>query len=121
MQFEEDQLHAPPQSEAEEGINTLSFPFDNDVLSNVSYSEDEEHDQHELDVEFEPQDILDPYPSPIPNQRPKWAQNLIEAAGNVAEDPDDRRRTRSKYKNENVALSHTYPLLPERCFMMMGS
>ena len=36
VQFEEDQLQDPPQSEA--GINTLSFPFDDDVLSNVSDS-----------------------------------------------------------------------------------
>ena len=71
VQFKEDQLHDPPQSEVEEGINTLSFPFDDGVLSNVLDSEDEEQDQHDLDFEFEPQEILDLYPIPIPNQRPK--------------------------------------------------
>ena len=36
------QLHDPPQSEEEEGINALSFPFDDDILSDVSDSEYEE-------------------------------------------------------------------------------
>ena len=112
VQFEEDQLHDPPQSEAEEGINTLSFPFDDDVLSNVSDSEDEEHDQHDIAIEIEPQEDLDRDPTLIPNQRPKWAQNIIEAVGNVAENQDEyRRRTSSQYQNEHVALSHIV-LLP---------
>ena len=34
----EDQLHDPPQSEVEEGINTLSFPFDDGIFTYVSYS-----------------------------------------------------------------------------------
>ena len=110
MQFEEDQLHDPLQSEVEECINTLSFPFDDDVLSNVPDSDDEEQDHHDLDVDLEPQENLDPDPAPIPNQRPKWAQKLMEVAGNVARNPDDRRRTRSQYKNEHVTLSHTVSL-----------
>ena len=105
MQFEEDQLHDPPQFEAEEGINTLSFPFYVDIFSHVSDSEDEEQDHHDLDIKFIPQENLDPDPAPIPNQRPKWAQNLIEAARNVAGNPNDKRRTRSQYYNEHVSLS----------------
>ena len=36
VQFEEDQLHDPPQSKEEEGINTFPFPFDDDILSHIS-------------------------------------------------------------------------------------
>ena len=35
-------------------------------------------------------------------------------------DPDDKRRMRSQYQKESVALSHRDPLLVERCFMMLG-
>ena len=65
------------------------------MLSNISVSEYEEQDRHDLDIDIVPQDDLDPDPSPIPNQKPKWAENLIEATGNDAGDPDDKRRTRS--------------------------
>ena len=41
-----------------------------DGFSNVLYSEDEQQYQHDLDVEFEPQEILDPYLASIPNHRP---------------------------------------------------
>ena len=41
--------------------------FVNDVLSNVSNSEDGEQNQHDIDIEIEPQEDQDPYPSPIPN------------------------------------------------------
>ena len=94
VQFKEDQLLDPPQYEAEGGINTLPFPFD-DIFSHVSYSYDEEQDQHDLDIEVIPHENLDPNPSPIPNQwpKPKWAQNLIEVAGNGAGNPDDKIRT----------------------------
>ena len=88
-------------------------------MTNVSYSEDEGHDNHEHDIDIESQE--DPNPSTIPNQTLKWAQNLIEAARNIARDPDNRRRTRSQYQNEHIAPSHSDPLLLERCFMMMGS
>ena len=72
----------------------VSFPFaDDDVLINVSDSENEDQDDHEHDIDIESQE--DPYldPSPIPKQRPKWAQNLIEVTRNNAGNPDDRRRT----------------------------
>ena len=107
VQFEEDSLLDPPQYEAQGGINTLLFPFDDDILSHVSNSYDEEQDQHDLDIEVVPHENLDPNPSPIPNQwpKPKWAQKLIEAAGNGVGDPDDRTRTWSQYQNEHVALS----------------
>ena len=102
------------------GKNIISTTFANDVLSNVSDSEYEEQDQHDLDIEIEPQEYLDPDPTPIPNQKPKWSQNLIKAVGNISGDLNDRRRTRSQYHNEHVALSHSNRLLSERCFMMMG-
>ena len=57
-----------------------------------------------FDVDDEPQEY--PYldPTLAPNQRPKWAQNLIEETRNSVGDPDDRRRTRSQYQDENLAL-----------------
>ena len=68
VQFEEDQLLDLPQSEAQEGINTLISPFDDDILSHVSDLDEEEQDQHDLDIEAIPHENLDPDPSPIPNQ-----------------------------------------------------
>ena len=64
-------------------------------MSNVLDSEYEEQDQHDLDIDIEPQEDLDPYPASIPNQKPKWAQKLIEAPRNVVGDRGYRRRTRS--------------------------
>ena len=66
-QFEEDQLIDPPQFEEKGGINTLPFPFDDDFLSHVSDSDDEEQDQHDIDIEVVPQDDLDPDLAPIRN------------------------------------------------------
>ena len=53
VQFEEDQVHNPQQAEAEEGIISHPFPFaDDNVLTDVSYSEDEDQDDHEHDIEI---------------------------------------------------------------------
>ena len=42
------------------GINSLSSPFaDNDILSNISFSDDEEKDEHDLDINTIPQDDPD--------------------------------------------------------------
>ena len=68
VQLEEDQLLDPPQSEAQGGINTLPFPFDDDILSHVSYSDDEEQDQDDLDIHVVSHENLHPNPAPIPNQ-----------------------------------------------------
>ena len=117
-----------PQFEAQGGINTLPFPFDDDILSHVSDSDDEGQDQHDLDIEIVPHENLDPNPTPIPNQwpKPKWAQKSIEAVGNGAGNLDDRRRTWSQYQNEHVSLSHTTSLsiewcnkLPGKCYLMI--
>ena len=43
------------------------------MLSNISVSNDEEQDQHDLNIEIIPQDDLDPDPAPIRNQKPKWS------------------------------------------------
>ena len=78
------------------------------MLSKILVSEDEEQNQHYLDIEIVPQD--DPNPAPILNQKTKWDENIIEAARSDAGDPDDRRKMRSQYQNEYVALSHTAAL-----------
>ena len=79
----------------------------------ISVSKDEEQHLHDLDIEIIPQYYLDPAPTPIPNQKPKWAHKLIEVDGTGARHPNDRRRMRSQYHNENVALSHTASLPTE--------
>ena len=63
-----------PPSEAQEGMNTLPLPFDDDILSHVSYSDEEKQDQYELDIEVEPHENIYLDTTPIPNQRhnPKW-------------------------------------------------
>ena len=53
------------------------------MLSDISVWEDEEQDQHDLDIDIVPQYYLDPYLAPIPNRKPKWDEKLIEAARNV--------------------------------------
>ena len=89
-------------------------------MYNNSDSDDEQY-QYDLDIEFTPQEDLDLDPTSIPSQQPKWAHKLIKVDGDVVGNPDDRRRLSSQYQNDYVALSHTYRLLLERCFMMMGS
>ena len=97
------------------------------MLSNILVSEDEEKGQHNLDIDIVRQDDPNPEQALILNQKPKWDEKLIEAAGNVVGDPSDRRITRSQYQNEHVSLSHTTSLptlwcnkLPERCYLMMN-
>ena len=80
------------------------------MLSKILVSEYEEQYQHDLDIDIVPQDDVDPYPTPIPNQNPKWDKNLTNAARNDVGDLDDKRRMRSQYQSEYVALSHTASL-----------
>ena len=108
----------------EECINTqsISFAYDDDS-TDVSDSDSEDEDQEEQDIyiENEYQADLDPYTDPSPNPRPKWAQKLIEVVGNNVGDPFDRRIIISQFQDENLVLCHSDPLLPERCYMMLGS
>ena len=67
------------------------------MLSKILVSEDEEQDQHDIEIEIVSQDDLDLDLAPISNQKPKWVENLIESTGNVARNPNDRRRMRSQY------------------------
>ena len=73
----------------------------------------------ELDYDVDIEDKI--YLTHVPNPRSKWDQKLIEVVGNNVGDPIDRRRTRSQFQDENLALSYTDPLLLERCYMMLGS
>ena len=88
-------MHDTPPT-AQEGI-TISPPiFDDDVLQ-VLDSNEEDHIHHDPIIETESQEILDPNPEPIPNQKPKpiWAQKLLDAARSGAGVLEGRRRTRS--------------------------
>ena len=97
VQFEEYQLCDPPPSKAQEGITTLPLHFDDDDLLYVLDSDEEDQIQHDLVIEAEPHEILDPDPTPIPKQRPnpRWTQQLGVTAGDGVENPEDRRRTGS--------------------------
>ena len=122
FQFEEDRLCDAPPPEAQEGITTLPLPFDDDDLLHVSDSDEEDQDQHDPIIEVKPHDILDPYPAPIPNQRhnPRWAQNFIAIARDGARNLEDRRRTKSRYQNDHVSLSHIDSLPTEWCNKIPG-
>ena len=96
VQFEEDQFYDTPPA-AQGGI-TISPPiFDDDDVLHVSYLVEEDHIQHDPVIEIESQESPDLDPVSIPNQKPKprWAQKLIDAAGNGIGDPEDRIITRS--------------------------
>ena len=96
----------PPVAHEAIAISPPIFYDDDDVLQ-VPDSDEEYHIQHDLVIETEYQEILYPYPVPIPNQMPKpiWAQKLLDIAGSGAGDLEDRRRTRSQYQNEHAAAN----------------
>ena len=61
-------------------------------------------------------DDLIAYPnSPI---RPKWVEKTIHAAGELAGNPSDTRRTRSQFES---ALCVKDPLFAEECYLMVES
>ena len=68
-------------------------------MLHVSDLDEEDQDQHDPVIEVESHEILDPDPTPIPNQRPKprWAQQIIDVAVDGAGNIEDRRITRSQY------------------------
>ena len=99
-------------------------------MLHVSYLDEEDHDQHDLGIEAEPHEILDPDPTTIPNQipKPRWAQNIIVAARDGVGNLEDKRRTRSQYHNEHVSLSQIDSLptewcnkVPRKCYMMIAN
>ena len=91
-------------------------------------SDEDEQDQHDLDIEVVPPENLDPDLAPILNfwPRTKWAKNIIEAAGDGVGNPEDRRRTSCQYQNDHISLSHVDSLstewcnkLPGKCYLMI--
>ena len=50
--------------------------------------------------------------------RPKWEAKTIHAAGELARNPNDTRRTRSQFES---ALCVKYPLFAEKCYLMIYS
>ena len=69
------------------------------VSINVSDLESEAEDQVELVFGIEDEVQSDPNqdPVPTPNHRPKRAQKVIEAAGNMTGESSDMRRTRYQF------------------------
>ena len=75
----------------------------------------EEIDEHADSDMYDNYDLIaDPH-SPT---RPKWAENTIHAAGELAGNPNDHRRTRSQFES---ALSMKDPMSAEKCYMMVES
>ena len=58
--------------------------------------------------------IVDPDSPTIP----KWAANTIHAAGELAGNPSDPRRTRSQFES---ALCMKDPLFAKKCYLMVES
>ena len=50
--------------------------------------------------------------------RPKWEAKTIHAAGELAGNPSDSRRTRSQFES---ALCMKDPLFAEKCYLMVES
>ena len=51
-------------------------------------------------------------------QRPKWEENTIHAARELAGNPSDTRRTRSQFES---ALCMKDPLFAEKCYLIVES
>ena len=50
--------------------------------------------------------------------RPKWASKTLHAAGELAGDPNDPRRTRSQFES---GLCMKDPMFAEKCYLMVDS
>ena len=66
------------------------------------------------DSDMSDNDDLIAYPNS--HTRPKWAAKTIHAAGELARNPSDTRRTRSQFKS---ALCVKDPLFSEKFYMMV--
>ena len=72
-------------------------------------------------VEHADSDMSDNYyliADPNSPTRPKWAAKTIHAAGELAGNPNDPRRTRSQFES---ALCMKDPMFAEKCYMMVES
>ena len=100
------------------GKTILPTPFTYDNVSiNVSDSKSKSEDPVEsiYEIKDEVHSDLDLNLVPTPNPRPKWAQKVIEAVGNMSQEPSNMRRTRSLFQKENIALCQANPLPSEWC------
>ena len=71
--------------------------------------------------EFDYSDMFDNYELiAYPNipTRPNWAARTIHAAGKLAGNPNDTRRTRSQFES---ALCVKDPLFAEKCYLLVDS
>ena len=59
VQFEEDQLYNAQPYKEQEGINIYPPIFYDDDMLHVSYSDEEDHIQHDHVIQIESQEILD--------------------------------------------------------------
>ena len=89
VQFEESVSHVPQQPH----VGTFVLPPIRDdehahADSSLEESDDSDSESVQSDAESE-----HPYEVAEPEQRPKWAQNTLQDAGDLVGDPADTRRT----------------------------
>jgi hypothetical protein len=71
------------------------------VSSSDDYSEDENPPPSS---HLPPDESFEPEPTPSP-QLPRWVRSTREAAGDLAGDPSDQRRTRSQFHQASSLLA----------------
>jgi hypothetical protein len=101
VQFEESPLHAPPVQHAE----TLVLPSVPDIRDDDSTHSDATYsDTDSKDFVHADEQVVHPNEEPASElqQMPKWAQSTLQAAGNLAGDPLDSRRTRSQHVDNHA-------------------
>ena len=69
-------------------------------------------------ADYDLSDNYDLIANPNSPTRKKWAAKTIHAAGELAENPSDTRRTRSQFES---ALCVKDPLFAEKCYLMVES
>jgi hypothetical protein len=109
VQFEESVSHVPQQPHAD----TFTLPpVRDDEHAHADSSSDESFDSEDSDDSDSESVQLDaksehPYVVAEPEQRPKWAQTTLQAAGDLVGDPTNTRRTRYDFRS---LLLHSLPL-----------
>ena len=101
VQFQEEPLVAVEVGESSSPPDPLIVSGENNEFSDSDMSDNDDL-------------IVDPTSS----TREKWPANTIHAAGELAGNPSDTRRTRSQFES---ALCVKDPLFAEKCYLMFES
>ena len=105
VQFEEE-----PIPDFDLALGECSSPRQFDDVSDDSCSVFYNIPEDDMDVDY-----IVVYDSP---SRPKWDEKIIQAAGELAGNPQEPRKTRSQTSNASFASDSD---LAEHCYMLIGS